>query len=112
MGNYYFHPNYRRCKHHLINALAMALHKAGLSVGTYYPHPLGHGILQVVVANAESNIRVVVVAKPGINDRPSIPASYLELGRNVQAFAITSFDDIPQLVEEIQKIVGGEVVRE
>lgn len=100
-----FHPNYRRCKHHLIHALGVALYKAGITAGTYYPNPLGPGVLHVVAADSNNTIKATVVVKPGINGRASIPANYLQLGDNVKAFALTSFDDINQLVEEIAQII-------
>lgn len=101
-----FHPNYRRCKHHLIHALGVALYKAGITVGTYYPNPLGSGILHVVAADANNNIRATVVVKPGIKGRASIPVDYLQLGDDVKAFALTAFDDINPLVEEIAKLIN------
>ena len=100
-----FHPNYRRCKHHLIHALGLALYKAGITSGTYYPNPLGSGILHVVAADANNNIRAAVVVKPGIKGRASIPVDYLQLGDGIKAFALTSFDDIDSMVKEISEII-------
>lgn len=100
-----FHPNYRRCKHHLIHALGLALYKAGITSGTYYPNPLGSGILHVVVADAYNNIRAAVVVKPGIKGRASIPVDYLQLGDGIKAFALTAFEDINPLVDEISQLL-------
>lgn len=100
-----FQPKYRRCKHHLIHALGVALYKAGITTGTYYPNPLGSGILHVVAADDDNIIKAVVVVKPDIRSRASIPVEYLSLGDNVKAFALTSFDDIDSLVKEISEII-------
>lgn len=100
-----FHPNYRRCKHHLIHALGSALYKAGINFGTYYPNPLGSGVIHVVVADADNNIKATVVVKPGIKGKVSIPINYLQLGDGVKAFALTAFEDINPLVDEISQLL-------
>lgn len=84
----------------------MALYKAGITAGSYYPHPSGQGNLHVVAADSNGVIRAVIVSKLGVHGKASIPESYLNLGPNVKAYAITSFEDVPTLVEEIAKLVN------
>ena len=105
MSSFKFHSNFRRCKHHLIHALGIALYKAGITNGTYYPNPLGSGMLHVVIADSNNDIKAAVVVKPGMKRRGSIPADYLRLGNEVRIFILSSFEDISPLVEEIRRLV-------
>ena len=105
MSSFKFHSNFHRCKHHLIHALGIALYKAGITNGTYYPNPLGSGILHVVVADSNEDIKAAVVVKPGVKGKGSIPVDYLQLGDEVKIFILSSFEDIPPLVEEIRRLV-------
>lgn len=105
MSSFKFHSNFRRCKHHLIHALGIALYKAGITNGTYYPNPLGSGMLHVVIADSNNDIKAAVVVKPGMKRRGSIPADYLRLGDEVRIFILSSFEDISPLVEEIRRLV-------
>lgn len=90
MSSFKFHSNFRRCKHHLIHALGIALYKAGITNGTYYPNPLGSGMLHVVIADSNNDIKAAVVVKPGMKRRGSIPADYLRLGDEVRIFILSS----------------------
>ena len=105
-----FNPKFKRCKHHLIhlvrNVLVQVGEQNGFTIDSYYPNPIGSGLIHVVIIKEG-----VIVA--GVNVKHSVNPTHVPLNLmgleefGVRMFTLNSFDkdDMDELVENILQVI-------